>query len=319
MNLVNRFYKNNLVHRYDDDGYIRYFCAADFPGLQAEGISFYSGENKLKGYIYSYEGCSREELIVFCHGLGGGHRSYMREIELLCKNGYPVLAYDNTGCFESEGDSIICLSQSLADLDHALCWLKSEGIFGRYKKVYVVGHSWGGYAAGNIAAFHSDISKVVVISGFISVKQMLKSFFAGTKMPLKSLIVYLIYRFEKKANPKYCDSTSLQSLSQKDTEFLLAHSTDDPTVSYEFNTKIAQNTAAGSNVSFLICKDKMHNPNYSSDAVKYMVKVFGEFQKANKNLKTTEEKQAFFADVDWFRMTEQDMDFWKEVLAFLAR
>ena len=97
-------YKGMMHSRCDDVETVSYFSAADFPGLNNEAYSFKSslGHN-LNGYIYSYEGSNTDRLIVFDHGMGGGHLAYMKEIEMLCRHGYTVLAYDHTGCMQSEG------------------------------------------------------------------------------------------------------------------------------------------------------------------------------------------------------------------------
>lgn len=319
MGIITSIYKKSAVHRYDDNGYIKYFSAADFPGLNAEPFSFLSGKNTLRGYFYSYAGCREDVLIIFCHGIGGGHRSYMTEIDLLCRKGYRVLAYDNTGCFESDGKDIICMSESLADLDAAVTHLKNEGIFNNYKAVYVIGHSWGGFAAANIASFHPEIKKVVVIAGFISATALLLGWLGDEKKAVNKYILKKILAYEKSAAPKYWDAFTLNSVKNKGTKFLFAHSVDDTTVSYRLNTKRIQDEADADNVSFIICRGKLHNPNYTSDAVSYMARVFGDFNRANKagKLKTPEKKKEFFKDTDWVRMTRQDEDFWKQVLTFI--
>ena len=150
MGLGALFYKKLLIHRYDGEPYIKYFTAEDFPGLQAEPVEFDSDGNLLKGFFYSYPGFREDTLLIFCHGIGGGHRSYLTEIDLLAKAGYRVFAYDNTGCFASEGKDIRSMSRSLADLCNAIEFLKCEGIFQSYENVCVLGHSWGGFAAGCI-------------------------------------------------------------------------------------------------------------------------------------------------------------------------
>jgi len=319
--IILNYYKKNTVHRYDDNGFIKYFSASDFPGLNAEPTSFKSGKNTLRGYFYSYEGCREDVLVIFCHGIGGGHRSYMTEIERLCKEGYKVFSYDNTGCFESDGEDIIGMSNSLSDLDAAVTYLKKEGIFQKYCAVYVMGHSWGGYAAGNIAAFHPDIKKAVVISGFISVKNLVTGTLGGAKDPVKKFILSRIMAFEKNANPGYWDRSIADAVKNGGTQFLFAHSTNDPSVSYEYNAKIIEDTAKGENVSFLINDNKLHNPNYTLDAVNYLTGVFGGFNKEKRagNMKTFEQKKAYFAGTDWVRMTKQDEAFWGEVFKFLDK
>ena len=156
MGIVEAEYRKNFIRRYDGEAYLHYFSAADFPELLDEPFSFPSGDYRLSAHLYSCENAREGELLIFCHGIGGGHRSYMQEIVALCRRGYTVLAYDNTGCCDSEGPDIIGMSHSLADLDACVRYLKAEGIFQKYARVFVVGHSWGGFAAGNIGVTEVD-------------------------------------------------------------------------------------------------------------------------------------------------------------------
>ena len=97
-------FRNNFLRRCDDIGTAFYYSAADFPGLKAEAFSFPSCKgHELKGYFYHYADPVPGRIVVFDHGFGGGHRSYMKEIELLCRHGYLVFSYDHTGCMESGG------------------------------------------------------------------------------------------------------------------------------------------------------------------------------------------------------------------------
>ncbi|MCH5198579.1 MAG: alpha/beta fold hydrolase [Oscillospiraceae bacterium] len=315
MGIISGIYKKAAIHRYDDNGYIKYFSAADFPGLNAEPFSFLSGKNTLRGYFYSCENCREDALIIFCHGMGGGHRSYMTEIELLCRRGYKVLSYDNTGCFDSDGEDIVCLSQSLADLDAAVAHLKNEGILGKFRNVYVIGHSWGGFAAGNIASFHPEIKKAVVIAGFISVKNLLLGVLRGGGAA-KDPVINKILSFEEKAAPKYRDASFISAVKNSKTKFLFVYSKNDPAVSYKYN---AEQIPKAENTQFIIYPDRLHNPNYTLDAVTYMTKTFADFNKAKLKLRTLKQKQEFFKSADWIRMTRQDEDFWQQVTEFLEK
>ncbi len=319
MLIFDAVYKKKLVHRYDDEGYIKYFTAADFPGLQAEPFSFTSGKNTLRGFWYRYGG-ERNELIVFCHGVGGGHRSYMTEIAHLCGRGYTVLAYDNTGCFASEGRDIGGFVQSLADLDAAVKALKADGAWERFSRVFVMGHSWGGYAAANIPAYQSGFEKAVAISGFVSVERMLLTQTVGAKTAMNRFTFRQLCAFEKKAGPAYFGANALDAVNEGKTKFLFAHSKDDPVVPYAEHTRYIQENAKA-DAEYLIVSGRMHNPNYTSDAVIYMSEVFGGFQAAEKagKLKTLEAKQAYLKDTDWRRMTAQDEAFWDKVCAFLQK
>ena len=318
MGVVSRAYRQQTVHRYDDTGYLKYARAEDFPGLRDERLAFASGPNRLAGHLYAYEGCG-DELIVFCHGIGGGHRSYLREIALLCGRGYPVFAYDNTGCFDSEGKDIGCMTQSLADLDSAVKYLKQSGRFRQYARVFVIGHSWGGFAAGNIASYQDGIAGVAVISGFISVERLLEDNLGSVKEFIRPFSLWRLKAFERKAAPDYCGACTQDAVNGRKTRFLFAHSTDDPMVPYVRHTGYLKEHADNPDVQYLIYDDRKHNPNYTADAAAYLTGTFAAFNAAMKagEVKTLEDKQRFFADADWDRMTRQDEDFWDKVCAFL--
>ena len=184
-------YKSMMHTRYDNTELSFYFSHKDFEGFEREEYAFNSSMgHTLQGYLYYYKDFNEDRLIVFDHGFGGGHRAYMREIELLCRQGYLVYSYDHTGCMESEGDSPNGLAQSLCDLNDCLTALKQlEGC--EELDISVMGHSWGGFSTLNICALHPDVSHIVVFSGFISVEQMLVQNFNGILKGFRKCIYQL--------------------------------------------------------------------------------------------------------------------------------
>ena len=81
-------YKGMMYTRCDDTETVFYFSSEDFPGLISEPYTFKSSAgHDLVGYFYSYESPAEGRIVVFDHGFGGGHRAYMKEIELLCRHG----------------------------------------------------------------------------------------------------------------------------------------------------------------------------------------------------------------------------------------
>lgn len=300
MGLFTDIYKKKIVTRYDENGVIKYFSKDDYPALNAEPYFFKSGDNTLKGYFYSYDNPKEGKLVVFCHGLFGGHRSYMVEIETLCRHGYTVFAYDTTGCFESEGKSIIGVSQFLADLDWAIKDLKKNEIFKKYKNVYAIGHSSGSYAVLNILNYHDDIEKVIAISGFASIEILLSTWLKGfAKLGKKA-----IFNYEKTQNPEYAESCAINKLNTTSSKVLIVHSKDDSTVPYKNNIDVMKNSITNPNVEYMLFDNKKHNPNYTFDAVCYMEKVF---------------KSKEFQNADWVRMTTQDPVFWNRAFEFLNK
>ena len=174
---IEKVYKTTMFSRCDDTGLLHYFSHEDFRGMDATPYSFLSSlGHTLNGYFYSYIGYDPQRLVVFDHGFGGGHRSYMKEIQKLAKEGYLVFAYDHTGCMTSGGEGAGGLCQSLRDLDDCLKALKQDPAIAA-KELYVVGHSWGGFSTLNIAKYHPDVKKIVVLAGFVSIEKN-----AGTKL-----------------------------------------------------------------------------------------------------------------------------------------
>ncbi len=315
MSIVSRFYKKTVVKRYDDDHIVPYFSHLDFPSLTAEPVCFETPQRiAVRGFLYAYPGAAEDRLTVFCHGLGGGHRSYMREIERLCRGGRRVLACDNVGCFASGGEDIRGLTESLNDLDACLRWVKAQERF-RGAALSVVGHSWGGYAAGNILNYHPDLDAVVAISGFASLQAMLDT----QKGPAR-LFRRGVFRLEERANPAFARSCAADALRDTDARALLIHSRDDGMVDIRCGLALVRARVDNPNVRYLEVDGKKHNPNYTADAVAYLNETFGEYGRLirDKVLKTPEEKRAFLAGRDFRRMTEQDEDVWREIFAVLG-
>ena len=75
------------------------------------------------------------------------------------------------------------------------------------------------------------------------------------------------------------------------------------------------------NARFLLVNGKMHNPNYTSDAVKYLNTYSMKLkEKAKKGeLSTSEAKKGFVNSFDWYKMTEQDKSVWEEIFKTLEK
>ena len=315
-NKIQSVYKSQLFGRCDDNGTVFYFSSDDFEGLKKEPYSFISSSDyKLRGYFYNYDNCDEKRLVVFDHGYGGGHRSYMKEIEMLCRKGLKVFTYDHTGCMESEGESTWGLGRSLMDLDDCINALKRDKGY-EEKDISVVGHSWGGYSTMNIISLHPGISHIAALSGFVSVKQMIDQNFQGIlKFYRKGL-----YELEKNSNGKYAEYNAVEVLKNTKAKVLLIYSDDDPMVKKEFHYDILKNSLGEcDNVRIILTSGKGHNPNFTSDAVKYKDGFFAELTKKlkNKELSDEESRKSFKESYDWNRMTAQDEKIWNEIYEFL--
>lgn len=311
---INSMYKSQVYSRADDNGCVFYFTSADFEGLKREEYSFPSCDgHTLKGAFYYYEGYDEKRLVLFEHGMGSGHTGYMREIETLAKQGYKVFSYDHTGCMESGGETTGGFVQSLKDLNDAMNALKADE---KYKNLSfsVVGHSWGAFSTMNICALHPYVTHIVAMSGYISVKDVLKQFLGP--------FYKKIYEKEEKANPDFINYNAVTSLENSNVKALIITSDDDRTINCKKHFDVLKNKLGHKeNITFLKLTGKNHNPNYTFDAVKYKDAFFKEYSAVMKKqlLKTEGDKKAFKARFDWKRMTEQDEKLWNIIFEHLQK
>ena len=307
---INDMYRKTMCVRNDNADGIFYFGPSDFPGLQAHPHAFRAtAGHDLQGYFYHYADPIPGKLVVFEHGMGNGHRAYMREIETLCKAGFLVFSYDHTGCMESGGENTNGFAQSLADLNDCIGMLKELTEIAD-RSLSVVGHSWGGFSTMNIGALHPEITHLVVLSGFISVEKIVNQSFSG---PLKFFRKGIL-ELERQMNPVFAEADGVRSLRDTRAKVLVIHSEDDPMVSMKFHFEELRTLLGGmKNIRFLAQKGKFHNPTYTDEAVVYKDKFFADFQKARSGLKTPEQKKAFMEGFNFRKMTEQDQAVWKEI------
>lgn len=309
-------YKKTAFARCDGDGTATYFSHKDFPALLREEYPIPSRlGHTLAGALYSYEGPRAGRLIVFDHGFGGGHRSYMKEIERLCRAGYLVLAYDHTGCMASGGEGTRGLSGSITDLDDVLSFVKRDARFAGCS-LAVVGHSWGGYAATLAPALHPDLSHVVILAGALSAKRILRSFLGGLLAPYRPAVM----RLEREANPNTVDLDGAKVLAQTKARVLGIFSENDPLIRKSVHYKPLCKALSGKEgARLLLVKNKGHNPNYTERAVSLLAEYGKEksrFYREHPHA-TDADKAAFRARFDFHAMTEQDERVWDEILAWL--
>ncbi len=306
---------SQLLTRQDNPNGLFYFGPEHFPGLQAHGYDFKSHKgHDLKGFFYCYDNPIPGKLVVFDHGMGNGHRAYMREIETLCRAGFLVYSYDHTGCMASGGQHIGGFAQSLADLDDCIRTLKRDpNLAGR--ALSVVGHSWGGFSTMNIGAIHPEITHIVSMSGFVSVERIVKQSLG----PLKAYASAVVAA-EVRELPRHARYNALESLEKTRAKVLLIYSEDDKTVlKQEHYDPLYIKFCDSDRVRLMLVEGKNHNPGYAAESVRYKDAFFADYTKALKKgkLATPEARAEFMGKYDWWYMTNQDMDVWNAIFDHL--
>lgn len=204
-------------------------------------ITFKSENHQLYGNLF---GNNEKGLVVFSHGLGWGSDEYFPLINALASNGYQVLAYDATGTFRSQGDSTVGINQSVIDLKHALEYvIRNKNL--DYSRLFLVGHSWGGYA---VAALLNEkkylVDGIVSLAGSNSTCQML---WHNSEDKFQKALVGFGVMYHVLSFGKFAFYTAVKGLNKSQVPALIVHGTNDTIVDLK-------------TTSIVSCRNKIHNP-----------------------------------------------------------
>ena len=309
MGLVSNFYKKSFLIRYDKDPAIPYYSVEDFPGMQVEVNTFTNSKGETIHYYFYYYKVQKPNIVaLFCPGMGPGHTAYFAEINELCKAGYKVLTLDYTGCGKSSGKTMFSVNAPTRDVNELLNLLQLK------EEIIVIGHSLGGYTAMNIGNIRNDISKIVVISGFLSIDNEMLGFVKS------KFLARRVKRFEQKNDPEYGFIDNLNYLKTTNDKILFIQSTDDKMVAFKYALGIVKDLNRP-NIECVVVENKGHNPLYTYDAVAYMNNTFYNYNRLikDKTLNTVEKRKEFMSDKSITKMTEIDQELMGKVLSFIEK
>lgn len=299
--------------------YLRYAdVEKDYP---RELISFMSGKNKLQGYLYGLE--NTKGLVVISHGLGGGAEGYLAETMRFVDEGYQVFGFDNTGCYESEGENCIGLSQSVIDLDAALTFIEQEARF-KDLPVLLYGHSWGGYAVTAVLNYNHNIAASVSVAGFNKPMQMIVEWARGMMGGFAYVEYPYIWLYNKMIFGSNLDIYAVDGINKTETPVLLIHGTGDQTIGIDESAIMAyKDKITNPNVKYKLCEKKEQNGHstlfMSAEAVEYcneLDKKYEELENKFDGKIPEAEERSFYDGVDKFKSSELDSKFFNDVLEF---
>lgn len=294
--------------RWEPDGIVKYYDLEEYPNLSAENIEIPTKKGKLRGKLYFYSQEKYEGILVFSHGMWGSHRAYLQEMEILARNGFKVLGIDAYGTELSDGKNINGLGSSLMTLDEVITYVKTT-----YpdEKIFVMGHSWGGFAAVNIAKYHKDIEAIVAMSPFISVRQILKHQLPKFLYPTIPFLVLL----DALHCGKYSFANARKTLKKSMVNTLIIHSRDDQMVPYKKATGYLENHIKKENIQYCIVDGKKHNPDYTIEALSYTQSAFAKM----KSIENEAECLEYRKKLDYHKMGEIDKKVFDVILDFLKK
>ena len=190
-------------------------------------VTFTSGENKLKGYLYKKE--SAPGTIIVVNGVFSGADRHLSEIMYFLDKGWQVFAFDGTGVGESDGGGIVGLQQTKLDLLAAVKALKAGGEVNG-APLFLYGHSAGGYAAISVLGTLPDVAAAVSIAGFNSPVETMY-FHAKQRAGLLASLEYPFLRLQNRlVFGDDADIKALEVLDRTDTPAMIVEGSADTVV-----------------------------------------------------------------------------------------
>lgn len=308
MKLIRRItikkYNELLNKRCDINPGIRYFDETHFEGLVKDPFEFKNDNGfMLRGGIYHYDNYDNKTIIVFCHGMFGGHQAYMKEINYIAKSGFQVLSIDYQGTILSEGDKLGGPTKALIDMDKLVKSIKNK-----YENIYMIGHSWGSFVAQGVAGLNNEIKKVVMLAPMISLHNLVKQHFdKWLKFIRKEILDY-----EYELYGEYSKSDAIVNLERNDLSALVIQSKNDNLLDFNLNLEALRNSIHNKKVDFCVVNDKKHNPTYTKEAV---IKL-NNYLKELKKTEFYDEKQLLAENASWDEMCELDTDIMDKIITF---
>lgn len=213
--------------------------------ISREEIDYKSDDVYLKGYYYKAK--RSKGLVIIAHGLHSGGDDYIPIILYLLKNHYSVFSFNYKGTYESGGDSTVGMCESLVDLDHTIDFINSDSRF-KNMPLFLIGHSWGGYAVTSVLSIKTNIKACACISaindGYTIIMEKGQQYAGNLSLPSKPFFdVYQRYLFKN-----YVDYNGLKGINESNIPVLVAHGVEDEVISFNLQSIIAY-------------KGKITNPN----------------------------------------------------------
>lgn len=302
---------DSFFPRYDKKDLDTVFGEFDYSrveqNLTRTTVLFPSGPWKLQGYFYPCP--DAKKMVVVCHGMHAGADDYLPFIAYFVQNGFAVFSYDCQGTYASEGDSTVGMCTPLVNLDHALTYLEKDEQFSRYK-LYLFGHSWGGYAASAVLSLHKNICGCAVVAPFNSGYTLLAEKGEQYAGSLKDSLVSgfpkdFLDTYQRMLFKDYTKLDAVKGINSTKVPVFIAHGTRDSVISFHHQSVIShKDEIRKRNVTYYVGDGAHAGHNtilHSERAVAYQKQIEKELKQLKKEYNrelTQEEKAEFCKQVD---------------------
>lgn len=297
--LTTKIHNQLFNHRQELDTRIEWYSYDDF-GVKTDKYECKGNNETIIGYFLHNEKYDESKLFIVCHGMWSTKEAYIQEAGYIAQKGYLVYLFDYLGTNESSGKNLIGFNNSIYSLDIVLNHLKNDPKY-QNKDIYLVGHSWGGYAVTNITKLHPDVKGIIALAPMTSVYNIVH--FAKPKKPiLFSLIFDLVERIKL---PNKYHGNSIKNLKNYQGKLLLLQSIDDNVVLFDGSGKLLQKKLP--QFTYLFNEKRFHNPDYETEAVKILYKFYDQMRKTN-------DLDELFNNTDFKACGKIDEELWDQML-----
>ena len=291
--------------------------------LARTAFYFPSGRLKLQGYFYPCDGAKK--MVVVCHGMHAGADDYLPFIAYFVRHGYAVFSYDCQGTYGSEGDSTVGMCTPLVNLDHALAYIKKDRLLSRYR-LYLFGHSWGGFAATSVLALHKNIAGCAAVAPFNSGYTLLVEKGEQYAGPLKESLIggfpkEFLDTYQALLFKNYASLNAVKGINSSKTPVFIAHGNRDFVISYHHQSVIShKDEIRREGVTYYVGTGAQAGHNtilHSERAVAYQKQVEAELKRLKKEYDrdlTQEEQAEFCRGVDHGLYSEVNEDLMQAIL-----
>lgn len=257
---------------YDMNKYLRYQDVSE--AYPRETIQIPSGDNKLTGFLYGTD--STKGIIIVSPGHRDPNDIKLYEITYFVEEGWMVLCYDYTGCYNSVGDSMVGYTQATKDLNAVLNYVEVEKRFMDIP-ILLFGHSLGAYASASVLQYEHKVTAVVAASGFDDPKEQWEYSVKRSTGIFGTLLkpyagIYMDIKFGAESH-----LSAIDGINTTDIPVLVISGTDDEYYGRESKIYERQDKITNTNCTFWLMDEENHEGHYdyflTNEAIDYQEKV----------------------------------------------
>lgn len=229
--------------------------------------SFLSHKYRLCSYLFQKQSAEGKKLVVLAKGHGCFSVDYKEMIIQLAERGYDVFTYDVTGTGSSEGMAPGGYQQWIMDLEAAL-----EEVASKYRGIYLLGHSLGGFAAAAVLGITQvPIRAVTVASPINSGTEYAKYLHECIPCIFTKQVGIVMRNYEKKKFGRYADYTGVSGINGTNIPILVIHGAADKEVPLKCSIAAYENQITNKNARVIcLCGGQHELLNYDNVREKIM-------------------------------------------------